>query len=65
MKEEELHDGVDQLLESLWYGPPLMNDRELKYDRHQKCGELLEKNNENLDSEANLWCWDTWGSTYK
>ena len=56
MKEEELHDGVDQLLESLRYGPPLMNDRELKYDRHQKCGELLEKNNENLDSEANLWC---------
>ena len=30
---------MDQLLESLWHGPPILGDRELKYDGHsKKCG---------------------------
>ena len=49
---------MDQLLESLWHGSPLLGDRELKYDGHSKrCGEFFGKNNEVLQGGANLWCW--------
>ena len=34
---------MDQLLESLWHGPPLLGDREFKYDGHRKkCGECFQ-----------------------
>ena len=37
--KEELSDGMDQSLESLWHGPSLLDDWELKYDGHSnKCG---------------------------
>ena len=43
MKEEELNNQMDQLLESLWHGSPLLGDREFKYDGHRKkCGECFQ-----------------------
>ena len=54
------------LSESLWHGPPLPGDRELKCDEHsKKCDEFLGENDEVLEGETNLWCWGTQGSTYK
>ena len=35
---------MDRLSQSLWHGPPLWGDRELKYDWHsKKCGEFCRK----------------------
>ena len=46
--------------------PPLLGDGELKYDENsKKCGESSGENDEVLVGEANLWCWETRGSTYK
>ena len=66
MKEEQLSYDKDRLSESSWNGPSLLSDRELKYDGHsKKCGEFFWKKGEVLEGGANLWCWETLGSTYK
>ena len=42
------------------------NNNELKYDRHsKKCYFLGEKNNDDQEGGAHLWCWDTRRNTYK
>ena len=47
---------MDQLSESLWYGPPLLGDKELRYDAHnKKCREFFGKSDEALEGRANLW----------
>ena len=65
-KKEELSNGVDRLLESLWQGLLLPGDGELKYDRHSKnFDKFLGKNNKVLENVANAWWWGTWVNTYK
>ena len=57
---------MDWFSESLWHGPPILGERELKQDEHSKqCGNLFGKNNEVLEGGANLQFWNTWGNIYQ
>ena len=56
---------IHQLWENLWHGTPLLGDRELNDDRHSEKCEFFGKKDEAWEGGANLWCRNTWGSTYQ